>query len=153
MVRQVNRGAKSADLILPAPIAGLNARDSLGAMSPNYAIRMDNYIPMDNKVALRSGYSSYVKFNTENKSKVETLVAYNKPNDDRMIAICGGSAYNVSSPANVSKYEVEFVESRCQTVQYKNYLYFLNGIDTPKAFYIDDEGVEHFEDWKFTSET
>ena len=149
MVRQVNRGAKSADYILPAPIAGLNARDSLGAMSPNFAIRMDNYIPLDNKVALRSGYSSYVKFDTENKSKVETLVAYNKPNADRMIAICGGGAYNVSSPANVSKYDVEFVESRCQTVQYKNYLYFMNGIDTPKAFYIDDEGKEHFEDWGF----
>lgn len=149
MVRQVNRGAKSADFILPAPIAGLNARDSLGAMSPNYAIRMDNYIPMDNKVALRSGYSSYVKFDTVHKSKVETLVSYNKPSDNRMIAICGGGAYNVSSPATVSKYDVEFVESRCQTVQYKNYLYFMNGIDTPKMYYIDDEGTEHFEDWKF----
>ena len=97
MVRQVNRGAKSVDFILPAPIAGLNARDSLSAMSPNYAIRLDNYIPMDNKLALRSGYSSYVKF--EGKSKVETLVAYNKPNENRMIAIYGGKAYNVSSPA------------------------------------------------------
>ena len=151
MLRQVNRGVRSRDFILPAPIGGLNKRDALGAMAPNFAIEMDNYIPMDNKIALRSGYSLHYKLGEE-RTGVQTLASYSKPLNNRLIAVYGGKAYNVSSSANVYPYEVAFAESRCQTVEYKNRLFFMNGIDTPKVFYVDDEGKEHFEDWGFTSE-
>ena len=161
MLRPVNRNVKSRDYILPAPIGGLNRRDSLAAMPPQYAIVMDNYIPMDNKIILRSGYNSYVNlgtfvFSTEEKSAktgVRTLVSYKKPNDNRLIALYNRKAYNVSSPESIKEFGVEFSSVRCQTVQYKNYLYFMNGLDTPKVFYIDDSDVEHFEDWGFTSES
>lgn len=163
MLRQVNRGVKSKSYFLPAPYGGLNAKDSISSMNPIYAIRMDNYIPLDNKIVLRSGYNSYVNLgnyliqetsaDVNTQIGVRTLVNYKKPNENRLIAIYGGSAYNVSSPATVEKYEVEFTESYCQTVQYKNYLYFMNGIDTPKVFYIDDSDIEHFEDWGFTNES
>lgn len=152
MLRRVNRGVKSSSYILPAPIGGLNKRDSLAAMGAQYAIVMDNYIPSDNKIILRSGYSSYIKLG-DLKSGVKTLVSYNKPNDKRMFALYDGKAYNVTSPSGVKSYSVEFSETRCQTVQYKNYLYFMNGLDTPKVFYIDDSDEEHFEDWGFTSES
>ena len=150
MSRQVNRGVRSRDFILPAPIGGLNKRDALGAMAPNFAIEMDNYIPMDNKIALRSGYSLHYKLGEE-RTGVQTLASYSKPLNNRLIAVYGGKAYNVSSNANVYPYGVAFAESRCQTVEYKNRLFFMNGIDTPKVFYVDDEGIEHFEDWGFTS--
>lgn len=161
MLRPVNRNVKSRDFILPAPIGGLNRRDSLAAMPPQYAIVMDNYIPMDNKIILRSGYNSYVNlgtfvFGTEGQSAktgVRTLVSYKKPNDNRLIALYNRKAYNISSPASIKEYAVEFSSVRCQTVQYKNYLYFMNGLDTPKVFYIDDSDVEHFEAWGFTSKS
>lgn len=154
--RPVSRSVKSRDFILPAPIGGLNARDSLGTMSPKYAITMDNYIPLDNKIIIRPGYVSYVKLGNEqnNSAAVETLVSYEKPMNNRFIALYNQRAFNVSSPGNVRVYDnVSFTETRCQTVQYKNYLYFMNGIDIPKVYYIDSEDIEHFEDWGFTNDT
>lgn len=47
IARQVNRGNKSRDFTLPAPILGLNKRDAISAMQPLYAIEMDNYMPME----------------------------------------------------------------------------------------------------------
>lgn len=146
---QVNRGARSRDIIIPAPILGLNKKDSLGAMAPLYAITMDNYIPLDNRISLRPGYSSYVKLD----KKVETLASYVKPSYNKFVAIANGKAYDVTSPANVSQIEgVSFSKSRCQTVQYKNYLFFFNGLDTPKVFYFDSKDTLKFEDWSFSAE-
>lgn len=148
MKRNVNRAVKSRDFILPAPILGLNARDALGAMQPLYAITMDNYLPLDNKIALRPGYSLHVSLG----APVRTLAAYCKPSGNELIAIAGKKAYNISGRSNVCSYEIQFTNSYCQHVQYKNYLYFMNGSDKPRVFYIDDEGVEHFEEWGFTAD-
>ena len=138
MLYQVNRGNKSRDFSVPAPILGLNKRDNLGAMAAQYAITMDNYMPIDNKIQLRPGYTEYYKFAKD--SKVKTLVHYRKPNNDRFIALTDGKAYDVTSKAHVKQFAgVTFQNTRCQTVQYKNYLYFMNGIETPKVFYVDDE--------------
>lgn len=153
MLRSVNRGVKSNTYILPAPIGGLNAKDAISAMGQQYAITLDNYIPLDNCLVLRSGFSEHCILG-DGKAGVKTLVSYNKPNNERLIAIYNGEAYNVTGTSGFSKYEdVSFANSECQTVQYKNYLYFLNGTDTPKVFYVDDDNVEHFEDWGFTAET
>ena len=146
--QQVNRGVRSRDIIVPAPILGLNKKDALSAMDAGYAITMDNYMPMDNKIVLRSGYTKYVTLG----QKVQTLVEYKKPSQGRFLAVSGGKVYNISSPTNVKAYSVTFEENNCQTVQYKDRLFFINGIDTPKVFYVDAEGVEHFEDWGFTAE-
>lgn len=151
MLRNVNRGVKSRDFILPAPINGLNKRDSLGSMPPLFAIEMDNYIPLDNKIALRPGYSLYHNLG-DGKTGVRTLASYNKPLENRFIAIYGGKAYNISSGANFTPYGVEFNDSNCQTVEYKNRLFFMNGIDVPKMFYVDDEGTDIFGDWSFSGE-
>lgn len=150
MLYQVNRGNKSRDFSVPAPILGLNKRDNLGAMAAQYAITMDNYMPIDNKIQLRPGYTEYYKFAKD--SKVKTLVHYRKPNNDRFIALTDGKAYDVTSKAHVKQFAgVTFQNTRCQTVQYKNYLYFMNGIETPKVFYVDDEDAEHFENWNFSA--
>lgn len=152
MLRSVNRNVKSRDFILPAPIGGLNARDSFSSMGSQYAIKMDNYIPTDNKIILRSGYSSYHKLG-DSKSGIRTLAAYNNTNEPRFIAIYNKEAYNITSVSTFKKFEgVEFSNSRCQTVQYKDRLFFLNGMDTPKVFYVDETQTEKFEDWGFTAE-
>lgn len=148
MKRNTNRSVKSRDYILSAPILGLNARDALGAMQPLYAVTMDNYLPLDNKIALRPGYTLH----TEIGAPVRTLASYRKPGQNELIAIAGGKAYNVSSGTAVRQYNVDFTDSYCQQTQYKNYLYFMNGSDKPRVFYIDDEGVEHFEEWGFSAE-
>ena len=130
MKRTVNRGVKSQDYILSAHILGLNARDSLSTMKPLFAKTMDNYIPLDNKIALRPGYTMHASIG----APVRTLAAYRKPGDSALIAIAGGHAYNVSSSALVRQYDITFTDSYCQQVQYKNYLYLMNGSDKPRVY-------------------
>lgn len=151
--KNVNRHVKSSDVILPAPVGGLNKKDPLSDMSPTDAIVMDNYIPMNGCVRLRPGYEKYVSLgNFESSRKVETLSCYNITGKTKMIAVYGSKAYDVSNPT-VHQYEnVNFSVSRCQTLLYRGHLYFMNGTDTPKVFYIDDQDQEHFEDWNFSAD-
>ena len=148
-IRQINRNNRSVNYTLPAPVGGLNARDSLDTMSPTDAIVLDNYIPGDTNLFLRRGYSVYVK----NDKRFLTLASYSKYNEPRFIGIADGKAYNISSKKNVTQYEgISFTDSRCQTVQYKDRLFFFNGVDTPKVFYVDDGGEDVFADWGFTAD-
>lgn len=148
--RQTNRTTRSMTVTLPAPIGGLNVRDSLDTMQATDAIVMDNYIPVDTSVMLRKGYVRHVLIG----SPINTLVEYKKPNENRLLAISGGKLWNVSSKNNVKSFEdVSFSNTYCQTVQYKDRLFFMNGNDVPKQFYVGDTGNEVFEDWGFSSET
>lgn len=143
------RGNKSVSYTLPAPIKGLNVRDGWANMDVGYAIVMDNYMPLDTKVALRKGYVEYVGL----PEKVCTLTEYKAGGNNYFIVVSGGAAYNISSRKNIYVYEnVKFTNSYCRTQQYKNYLYFVNGSDTPKVYYRGEDGTEHFEDWGFTAE-
>lgn len=147
--RLTARRNKSLSYTLISPIKGLNVRDSLTDMDAGCAITMDNYIPLDTKVALRKGYKLYAAF----ESDVSTLATYNAGTHSRFFAISGHKFWNISSGANVSAYSgITLAEDHCQTAQYKNYLYFVNGIDTPKVYYIDNQNTEHLENWGFSAE-
>ena len=144
----VNRAVKSHDFILPAPIYGLNVRDSLDAMEPLYAITMDNYIPMDSKVQLRPGYGLFANLGIP---KIIALANYKKPNHNCFLAVGGGKIYNISNRENIVELgNVSSNATQCQTVQYKDRLFFVNGFNTPKVFYVDENGQENFGDWGFT---
>ena len=147
--RQTQRGNKSVNYTLPAPVGGLNARDSVDKMNQADAIVMDNYIPMDTKVVLRRGYAEYVRLN----AAVKTLAEYKKPGEDRLIAVAGGKAWNITSKAHVTPLSPSFKDNACQTFQYKDRLFFVNGADTPKVFYVDESGDDVFDDWGFTHES
>ena len=145
----VNRLNKSVNYTIPAATGGLNLKDSFESMAANQAIQMDNYIPYDTKVSLRKGYQNYV----HTGYKFQTLCVYHNEEYSRLIGISQGKAYNLTSAANPRIYDdVEFNSSRCQTVQYKDYLYFMNGQDTPKVFHIDENGDEDFSDWQFQAQ-
>ena len=146
--RVVTRLSKSVSCTLPAPLKGLNVRDSLADMDVGFAIVMDNYIPLDTRVMLRPGYTEYIK----TTDKVRTLCEYIKGNTHRFLAVIGNKIYNISSRTAPAAYDgITLTEGYCQTAQYKNYLYFVNGVDVPKAYYIDDEGVEHMANWGFSA--
>lgn len=149
MLKQINRNNKSINYTLSAPIGGLNVRDSLDAMSSFDAVVLDNYIPRDTKLSLRKGYTVYTKTDTA----FLTLAAYKKYGAVRFLGISDGHAYNISSKKNIKTYNsITFQNNRCQTVQYKDRLFFMNGVDKPKMFYVDDNGNDVFTDWEFTAE-
>ncbi len=145
----INRSGKSLNYTIPAPTGGLNCRDAYNIMSPEDAVVMDNYLPLDNKIALRKGYVDYFK----NGQRFLTLAAYKKGNQQRLIGISSGKAYNLSSSSDVSVYDnIVFNNDRCQTLQYKDYLYFMNGVDIPKVYHLNDNDEESFTDWGFSAE-
>lgn len=149
MSNQINRLSQSINYTIPAPTEGLNLKDSLDNMSETQAIVLDNYIPKDTKLVLRKGYNTYYS----SEKSFLTLASYKKYNKSRLIGISGGQAYNLTSSKDVKTYEsVSFVENRCQTFQYKNYMYFMNGIEIPKVFYINDNEKDVFEEWGFSAE-
>ena len=145
----INQSNKSVNHIIPAPIGGLNVRDNLDVMEATDAIVMDNYLPTDTKVKLRKGYSLHAKTG----HAFLTLAAYKKYDNERLIGLSDNKAYNLTSKTNVRIYEnVSFTNNRCQTVCYKDRLFFMNGTDIPKVFYVNEENEDIFENWSFSSE-
>jgi len=149
MQNRINRHNRSINYTVAAPCNGLNVRDSLDEMLPNDAIVMDNYIPFDTKVCLRKGYTQYANV----RGPFLTLAAYKKYGYSRFVGVAGDVAYNLTSKQKICVYEnVNFSDARCQTFQYKDRLFFMNGTDVPKVFYVDDNGNDVFEDWGFEAE-
>ena len=149
MLKQINRSTKSVNYTLPAPCGGLNMRDSLDKMDITDAVVMDNYIPQDTKVTLRKGYSQY----TKSKKSFQTLCAYKKYDYSRFIGISEGYIYNLTSKHNIRIIsDIVFNNSRCQSFQYKDRLYLMNGTDIPKVYYVNDNGEDTIEEWNFDGE-
>lgn len=147
--RYAIRSNKSITYTLPAPVKGLNKRDSIADMDFAYATTMDNYIPYDDKVVLRNGYKKYASF----QNIVEALVVFNNGTKSEMLAVSGHRVWNVSSKKNIYSYQnVYLSENRCYTVQYKNYLYFMNGADIPLVYHIDEQGIHHLDNWDFNGD-
>ena len=92
-IRTALKQTRSVSYTLAAPIKGLNVRDSLADMEALYAITMDNYIPLDTKVALRPGYTEYLK----TTDPVRTLAEYRSGGNRKFLAIIGNKLSNISS--------------------------------------------------------
>lgn len=145
----VNRAVKSKEITLPAPIKGLNRKQPLSAMEPLFAVTMDNYIPLDSKVELRPGYSLYATLGTT-ASKVTTLAAYNYPSHNKFFAVYGGKIWDITTGSTPVDMGVTLTDDNVQYVQYKNYIYFMNGADQPQAYYTDGNGDPHIGAWGFS---
>ena len=53
---------KSSATAVPAPIGGLNARDSVANMPERDAVKLENWFPKTTSVDLRAGYSAWNTF-------------------------------------------------------------------------------------------
>lgn len=145
--RAINRRNNSLNYTLPSPIGGLNARDSLDMMDAADAIVMDNYLPLDTKVALRKGYVKYCGFDFS----IKTLAEYKMAGENRLLALGGGKAFNITTKENIRNLDKSFNENSWQYCQFKNRLIMVNGYDHPQTFYVDEKG-DHFEAAVFTGE-
>lgn len=84
---------------LPAPVGGLNARDSIAQMGPTDAVRLNNYVCATTDVALRDGYAEHA---TGLPGKVRTLLVYNtQTGAQKMFGASGSSIYEVTSAGAV----------------------------------------------------
>ncbi len=145
--RPINRRAKSRNYTLPAPIGGLNVRDSLDTMPETDAIVMDNYLPQETKIILRKGYTPYVMLS----AKIETLVSYSYGDTACFLACGGGKVWDISSSVQTTLLKEGFSLSDWQSCQFKDRVFLVNGTDTPQVFYLQ-ENEPVLENASFTGE-
>jgi len=94
MIRRPNRQNVLATSSVPAPIGGLNARDSIAAMPPTDAIVMVNWFPTPTTIDVRNGS---VSWSTGITGNVETLFAYNGLTGVQLFAAAGTSFYDCTA--------------------------------------------------------
>ncbi len=84
---------------VPAPVGGLNARDSIAEMPATDAIKLDNWFCTPTTIQLRYGSSNWA---TGLSGWVETLMPYNPPTGTKkLFAAAGGNIYDVSTAGAV----------------------------------------------------
>ena len=131
-VKQKSAGSVS----LPAPVGGWNARDSLGDMPATDAVYLTNWFPATTELQLRKGYT---KWATGITGEVDTLMNYESGTAGKLLAIAGGSVYDVTSQGAVGAALLTgLTNSRWQycniTTAGGSFLYMANGVDTPYIY-------------------
>lgn len=136
MLRQAVRSnqAKRATgkfVTLPAPVAGLNFRDSIAALKSNEALILDNYFPEASYVRLRRGYQSHV---TGFADPVESLMEYASPTARALFAASGTDIYDATTAGAVGASVLgSLTNARFQHVMFStsagDYLGCVNGAD------------------------
>ena len=126
----------SGSVSLPAPVGGWNARDSLGDMPATDAVYLTNWFPATTEIMLRNGYTQWA---TGLPAQVDTIMAYESGSASKLLAISGGSVYNVTNQGAVSSALLTGLSnSRWQycnvTTSGGSFLYMANGTNTPYLY-------------------
>jgi hypothetical protein len=121
----------------PAPVGGWNARDALANMGKQDAVILDNFVPKNTEVVLRSGSSDHV---TGITGTVETLAVYAKAAGTySMFAAAGTAIYDATVAGAVgAAVQSGLTNARWQTTNFATaggkYLYMVNGADKPRLY-------------------
>ncbi len=115
----------------PAPTRGWNASDPLHSMDKADAIILQNYFPRTGDVTTRNGHASHA---TGMVGTVETLASYSSGSTVKMVAAANGNIWDCSSAGAAVSLASGFTNNRWQTVQFRNRLIFVNGVDNPQYY-------------------
>lgn len=123
---------------VPAPIGGLNMRDSLANMAPQDAIKLLNWFPRTTYCEIRGGETDFA---TGLDGLPKTLMSYNAPSGtNSLFASTASSIYDVSASGAVGAAVASCTLGKWQWVNFgavsaTHYLIMVNGQDKP--FYYD----------------
>ena len=125
-----SRGYRVKAVSVPAPVGGLNSRDSIDAMAPTDALIMSNFFPTVEKVTLRDGYTSFCT--GIGSGNVETLVEHNAGANRQLLAIgSNGTLYQIDSGTAVSK-KTGLANGRAESIEFNNNTIFVpSGANVP----------------------
>lgn len=128
--------AVSRTASIPAPVGGINSRDSFADMPPTDAILMENLFPMPTGVAIRAGSANWA---TGFPGWVESVMAYTGVTSNKLFGVSGGSIYDATAGGAIGAAVVSgLTNSRWQHVNVGtpggHYLYAVNGVDSPRLF-------------------
>ncbi len=131
----VNPNARSSST--PAPVGGLNDRDSIADMPSKDAVLMVNWWPSTSYVDIRRGSNNHV---TGFPGAVETLAEYLPASGaSQIFAVADGNIYDATTPGAVGAAVVSGLSnSRFQTQSITtpggSFIYFVNGADAPQLW-------------------
>lgn len=91
-----SRNEVARSVTLPAPIGGLNTRDSLSEMKPIYAIDMRNFWPQDSRVTIRRGCQNHVQ---GLPADVKTLMGWSGLTASKLFAATDAGIFDVTTAA------------------------------------------------------
>jgi len=122
---------------LPAPVGGLNARDSLANMAPTDAVVMENWYPTTTSVDIRKGYQPW---STGYANPVQSLFRYAPTTGGyKLFAASGTSFFDATTNGAVGAAVVTGLTNA--QWQYTNivtpggsFLWAVNGVDNGKLY-------------------
>lgn len=121
----------------PAPVGGLNARDSLAAMKPTDAVVMENWFPDPTSVSVRKGY---IEWSTGYANPVETLMRYAPTSGAYKLFAASGTAFYdataqgpVGAPVAGSLANAQWCHTNIITPG-GSYLWCVNGVDVGRIY-------------------
>lgn len=118
--------------VLPAPVGGWNALNSLEDMPPEDAPILTNWVPTPTTCINRDGYT---QFATGFSGQVETVMAFNGIAATKLLAACGGNIYDITAGGAIGgALQSGLNNDRWQYSNYTNsggsYLIMVNGQDS-----------------------
>ena len=119
---------------VPAPVGGLNARDSEDNMNPLDALKMDNFTPDFGGIKVREGYASHATSVGTASSSVQTVTTFRSGATTKMLAAANGEIFDVTSTGTASSLASGFSADRWQTANFNGRMGFVNGTDTPQQY-------------------
>jgi hypothetical protein len=128
---------RSVKRSVPAPVGGLNARDSISEMPPTDAVLMVNWFPQTTALQVRNGSVSWA---TGLPGWVDSLLPYSLQNGSNKLFACSGAGiYDVTSPGAVGAAVVTGQTSaRAQSTNFGNvaaqWMYVVTGNDFPQLY-------------------
>jgi hypothetical protein len=130
------RGMIVRDASIPAPIGGLNARDSIAEMASTDALVLDNFVPGTTDCTLRQGCRSWA---TGLTNPVETLLPYRSGTSNKLFGVAGGKIFDCTNQGAVGAAAVSaLTNSRFQYVNFGTpggqFLLAVNGADAMRRY-------------------
>ena len=136
-IKQAPKRRTTRTVSVPAPVGGLNARDSIADMEPTDAIMIENWFPSTSSCDIRNGYTNWV---TGFTGWVETVMAYNGASTNKLFAAANNAIYDATSSGTVGAAVVSgsITSNRWQHINMSTaggkYLYAFNGVDKPLLY-------------------
>ena len=122
---------------IPAPVGGLNARDSIAAMDKKDAVTLNNIFPLPTELMVRKGSLDWA---TGITGTVNSLCQYNPPSgSNKLFACAGANIYDVTAQGAVGAAVVTGQTSdKNEHVNFAtaggHFLYLVNGADKPRFY-------------------
>jgi hypothetical protein len=130
------RRQSSVVLPIPAPVGGLNKRDSLAQMPVTDAYELDNWFPKTDGVETRNGYTSHA---TGFGASVKSLAVYEGGGSQKLLGFANNSMFNVTAAGAVGAAiktgrSTDIVNTCMFANTATQFLYIVDGASNPATY-------------------